>query len=67
MGMKLIERTDYLNRLIDLKGTPDIKIITGIRRCGKSQLMAAYLEYIRRTDDKANIISVDFMRLMTML
>ncbi|MBQ3427715.1 MAG: AAA family ATPase [Clostridia bacterium] len=61
--MKLIERTDYLNRLIDLKGTPDIKIITGIRRCGKSQLMAAYLEHIKRTDDKANIISVDFMDL----
>ena len=61
--MKLIERTDYLNRLIDLKGTPDIKIITGIRRCGKSQLMAAYIEHIRKTDDKANIISVDFMDL----
>ena len=26
--MKLIERSEYLNRLIDLRGTPDIKIIT---------------------------------------
>ncbi|MBR0365271.1 MAG: ATP-binding protein [Clostridia bacterium] len=61
--MKLIERTEYLNRLMDLKGTPDIKIITGIRRCGKSQLMAAYIEHIGETDANANIISVDFMDL----
>lgn len=61
--MKLIERSDYINRLIDLKGTPDIKIITGIRRCGKSQLMAAYLKYIKKTDIDANVIFIDFMDL----
>lgn len=61
--MKLIKRTHYLDRLIDLKGTPDIKIITGIRRSGKSKLMSAYLDYIRQTDGNANIIAVDFMEL----
>ncbi len=49
-----------MNRLIDLKGTPDIKIITGVRRSGKSKLMKAYMEYISKSDNKANIIFIDF-------
>ena len=58
--MKIIERPNYMNRLINLKGTPDIKIITGVRRAGKSRLMKAYIEYISKADDKANIIFIDF-------
>ena len=37
--MKLIERTAYLEEMKDLLQTPDIKVITGVRRCGKSCLM----------------------------
>ena len=58
--MKKIERTFYLNRLRGLKDTPDIKIITGIRRSGKSELMKDYINYIKESDKKANIIYVDF-------
>ena len=58
--MKLIERQDYLDRLIHLKGTPDIKIITGIRRSGKSKILQAFISYIQSTDEKANIIFIDF-------
>ena len=45
--MKTITRTKYLNRIIELNQTPDIKIITGIRRSGKSKLMQAYMEYLK--------------------
>ena len=51
--MKIIERKDYLDRLIRLKDTPDIKIITGLRRSGKSELVRAYMELIRTNDSGA--------------
>ena len=61
--MKTILRKRYLDRMIDLKDTPDIKSITGIRRSGKSQLMQAYVEYLQNHFDNVNIIFVDYMDL----
>ena len=58
--MKYIERKTYLDRLKGLKNTPDIKIITGIRRAGKSELMHAFMDYLGKTDNSANIIYVDY-------
>lgn len=58
--MKLIERTKYLELLKSVQGVPDIKVITGIRRCGKSKLMDAFIEHIKNTDPKANVIFIDF-------
>ena len=61
--MRTITRTKYLNRIIELNGTPDIKIITGIRRSGKSKLMQAYMDYLKNHFKDVNIIFIDFMDL----
>lgn len=57
--MKTIARAKYLDRIIELNGTPDIKIITGIRRSGKSKLMQAYIEYLKVHFENINIISLE--------
>ena len=56
--MKLIERKYYLQQLIDVMNTPDIKVITGIRRCGKSKLMDAFISYIQKQSENNNIIRI---------
>ena len=58
--MKQIDRPHYMQRLYDLKNTPDIKIITGIRRAGKSWLLRAFIDKLRQEPDQ-NIIYIDFM------
>lgn len=55
--MKLINRDDYLNRLMAVKNIPDIKVITGIRRCGKSKLMDAFSEIIEK-EKNTNIVRI---------
>lgn len=61
--MKIIERTAYLESLQNVRLTPDIKVITGIRRAGKSELIRTYMEWLRKNDKKANIIFIDFTSL----
>ena len=58
--MRLIERDFYLNKLKDVIGTPDIKVITGVRRSGKSKLMESFLNHVRESDPEANIIHINF-------
>jgi predicted AAA+ superfamily ATPase len=59
--MKLIERKNYLNRLISLRGTDVIKVLTGIRRSGKSTLFRIYVDYLLSQGvSKENIIWYNF-------
>jgi predicted AAA+ superfamily ATPase len=42
----MIQRDDYLNRLIGFKDKQLIKVITGVRRCGKSTLLEIYQNHL---------------------
>ena len=57
--MKLIKR-EYLNTLIDVMGTPDIKVITGVRRSGKSKLLELFKEYVINNVKNYNIIDINY-------
>lgn len=58
--MKLMERELYLDKLINVIGTPDIKIITGVRRSGKSKLLELFKDYIIKNINNYNIIHINF-------
>lgn len=57
----MIQRPEYLNFLIKLKDKKIIKVITGIRRCGKSTLFKLFKEYLLENKvSKEQIISINF-------
>jgi len=57
----LIKRDNYLRKLIELKDTDNIKIITGVRRSGKSVLLSLYRDYLlSKGINKKNIIYFNF-------
>ena len=58
--MKLIRRNQYLEKMIHVMGTPDIKVLTGVRRSGKSKLLEAFKAYIQENRINANIIHINF-------
>lgn len=58
--MNIIERKEYLNKLIAFKDKQLIKIITGVRRCGKSTLLEMFQEYLLENGvEKEQIIAVN--------
>lgn len=58
---KFIERRQYLDKLISFKDKDLIKIITGIRRCGKSTLMEIYQKYLFEHGIQENqILKINF-------
>ncbi|MBR6459127.1 MAG: ATP-binding protein [Actinomycetaceae bacterium] len=56
--MKLIERNRYIETLKAVKDIPDIKVITGIRRSGKSKLMDAFSALVEK-DTNANVVRIN--------
>ena len=59
--MNLINRDEYLSILKNFKDQHIIKVITGIRRCGKSTLFKLYQDYLKEIGvDDSQIISINF-------
>lgn len=58
--MKRIYRASYMEHLVRLIGTPDIKIITGMRRSGKSELLRAFKTKLHTMMPDVNIIHIDY-------
>lgn len=46
--------------MIAVINTPDIKVLTGVRRCGKSKLLEAFKSYVMKNNSNANIIHINF-------
>jgi len=56
----MIQRKEYLNKLISFREKQVIKVITGVRRCGKSTLLFLYMDYLKSTGiDDNQIIYVN--------
>lgn len=61
MTAQRLERIEYLQKLIAFRDKHIIKIITGIRRCGKSTLMEIFQDYLKANHvEKAQILAVNF-------
>ena len=57
----VIQRKEYMNKLIAFKDKQLIKVITGIRRCGKSTLLEIYQNWLlEHGTEKAQILSINF-------
>lgn len=58
--MKLINRASYMDTLTSLIGVPDIKVVTGIRRSGKSKLLESLRDFIEATLPDSNVIQINY-------
>ena len=57
----LLQRKEYLDKLIAFRDKQIIKIVTGIRRCGKSTLLRLYQDWLKAQGVSENqIISINF-------
>ena len=57
----LKSRDHYLNKLIAFRDTEPVKVVTGIRRCGKSSLLKLMVQHLKGTGVEDNqIIEINF-------
>lgn len=60
----MVQRNEYLKKLITWKDEQVIKVVTGIRRCGKSTLLSQYQEYLKKNNIKEEqILAINFEEL----
>lgn len=60
----MVQRKEYLEKLIEWKDDDVIKVVTGIRRCGKSTLLMQYQDYLKSIGiEESQIIAVNFEEL----
>lgn len=58
--MSMIKRIEYLEKLKKWKDKDLIKVVTGIRRCGKSTLLELFIEYLKEEKiDEEHIVSIN--------
>ena len=64
----MIERTEYLEKLKRFKDKDLIKVVTGIRRCGKSTLFELFIKYLKEIGIKdSQIIKINLLKTKTNL
>lgn len=56
----MINRENYMNKLLSYKDTEFIKVITGIRRCGKSSLLKLFMNKLKEENPRTNVIYMNF-------
>lgn len=56
----MVNRETYMNKLLAYKDTEFIKVITGIRRCGKSSLLKLFMEELLKNEKNINVIYMNF-------
>lgn len=58
-----VDRNTYMERLWAIEDTRDIKVITGMRRSGRSELMKAFSASVARRDPSSNNVYIDLLDL----
>ena len=60
----MVVRKEYLDQLIQWKDEQVIKVVTGIRRCGKSTLLTQYQDWLKESGiSEEQIVSINFEEL----